>query len=72
MKARSVSTRPDKPTKRRKYRDRGDLVKVAARISGRSTKTVYAVLNGACTSAPVKAAIEQARVELRANARTAA
>lgn len=51
--------------RRRINRQYGDLVKIAARISGRSKNTVYAVLAQRVISRPVKDAIEQARAEMR-------
>jgi hypothetical protein len=57
--ATSVSIR-----KRRKNRRYGDLVKVATRISGRSPKTVYAVLKKRIKSAHVSAAIAEAEKEI--------
>ena len=43
----------------------GDLVKIAADISGRSTAMIYAVLTGRATSEPVQQAIEVARERIR-------
>jgi hypothetical protein len=51
--------------KRRINHQYGGLVKIAARISGRSKNTVYAVLAQRITSKPVEEAIEQARAEMR-------
>jgi len=42
----------------------GDLVRVAARISGRAPSTIYRVLAGTVTSAPVQKALEKARVQI--------
>jgi hypothetical protein len=43
----------------------GDLVKIAAEVSGRSTAMIYAVLTGRATSEPVQRAIEAAREQIR-------
>jgi hypothetical protein len=51
--------------RRRTNRRYGDLVKVAARLSGRSPKTIYAVLKGTIKSAHVLRAIEEADRQLR-------
>lgn len=69
MKSNGRGARRRTKGKNRRY---GDLVKVAAQISGRSIKTVYAVLNGDITSAPVRQAIELAREQLRRTRRAAA
>jgi hypothetical protein len=50
----------------------GDLVKVAAEISGRSKWTVYGVLSGRRTSKPIRRAIHEARQRIRGGKRRAA
>ena len=51
-------------SRERKYRDHGGVVKIAARICGRSESMVYQVRNGKKKSAIVLRAIRQAE-ELR-------
>ncbi len=57
---------------RGKYQRHGRLIKLAAEISGRSPRTVHAVLTGAVSSAPVDLAICQAYCQIKAAKETAA
>ncbi len=61
-----------KRTRRRMNRRYGDLVKLAAQISGRAHSTIYGVLNGRITSDPVERAIDTAREQLLRSRRPAA
>jgi hypothetical protein len=58
------TTRVPKRARKRTNRRYGDLVRIAAQISGRAPKTIYAVLEGNATSAPVSEAIKQARGQI--------
>ncbi len=49
---------------RRKNRKYCGLVAIAAELSGRSPKTVYAVLGGRVVSAPVEEAIARAALQI--------
>jgi uncharacterized membrane protein len=68
----SKTTRAPKRAQKRRNRRYGDLVRVAAQISGRAPKTIYAVLEGNATSAPVSEAIHKARVQIACAKRAAA
>lgn len=57
---------PARKRRRRTNRRYGDLVKVAARISGRSPKTIYAVLKKRIKSAHVSQAIAEAKKQIQA------
>ena len=67
----SNTTRAPERTGRRTNQRYGDLVRVTAKISGRAPSTIYRVLAGTVTSAPVQDALNRARVHL-ARARRAA
>jgi hypothetical protein len=58
------TTRAPKRERRRANRRYGDLVRVAAQISGRAPSTIYRVLAGTVTSAPILDALDKARVQL--------
>jgi uncharacterized membrane protein len=68
----SITTRMPKRAKKRKNRRYGDLIRVAALISARAPKTIYAVLEGNATSAWVSDAIHKARVQIACAKRAAA
>ena len=67
----SNTTRAPRRTRRRTNRSYGDLVRVAAKISGRAPSTIYRVLAGTVTSAPILEALAKARAQI-ARARKAA
>jgi hypothetical protein len=67
----SNTTRAPERTRRRTNRRYGDLVRVTAQISGRAPSTIYRVLAGTVTSAPILDALDKARVQI-ARARRAA
>lgn len=68
----SITTRMPKRAKKRKNHRYGDLVRVAALLSGRAPKTIYAVLEGNATSAWVSDAIQKARKQIAGAKRAAA
>lgn len=55
---------PARKRRRRTYRRYGDLVKIAAQISDRSPKTIYAVLRKRIKSAHVSKAIAEAERQI--------
>lgn len=58
--------------KKRRYRHYGDLVRLAAQISGKKPSSIYGVLRKRHRSAAVSKAIEEARQQLARNAGEAA
>jgi hypothetical protein len=60
----SNTTRAPERTGRRTNQRYGDLVRVTAKMSGRAPSTIYRVLAGTVTSAPVQNALDKARAHI--------
>jgi hypothetical protein len=68
----SNATGAPRRASKRKNRRYGRLVGIAAEISGRSPKTIYAVMAGDVVSAPVEEALYQAYLQIKSSRKVAA